>query len=305
MSTLLFEGWVLKLCKEMPVAVVARLVGEHDTRLWRILTFYMDLARENADHSDVVAFGVDEKSARRGHHYVTLFADLVSRRLLFATEGRDAGVFGEFRADLEAHGGDAERIGEICMDMSKAYMKGAREEFPDAGVTFDRFHVVKLLNEALEQVRRAEQKERPDLKRTRWIWLKNRRKLTVAQKRKLDRLLDAGTAALDTAKAYELKLKFQEVWNLPPAAAGHFIDWWCSRAKESGLGPMAGLAETIRKHRRGILRWQASQLTNGLLEAMNSLIQAAKGRARGYRTKENLITMAYLVCGRLEFRLPT
>ncbi len=68
---------------------------------------------------------------------------------------------------------------------------------------------------------------------------------------------------------------------------------------------MAAVAETIRKHRKGILRWQTSQLTNGLLEAMNSLIQAAKARARGYRTKENLITMAYLVCGRLEFRLPT
>ncbi len=119
-------------------------------------------------------------------------------------------------------GGDVDRIGEICMDMSKAYMKGARDEVPDAEVTFDRFHVVKLLNEALEQVRRTEQKERPDLKRTHWIWLKYRRKLTAAEKEKLDELLGDATTVLDTVKAYGLKLKFQEVWNLPPTGGRAF-----------------------------------------------------------------------------------
>ncbi len=304
-ATLLFERLVLTLCSAMPVAVAARIVGEHDTKLWPILRFYVDVARKDADHSGVEAVGVDEKSARRGHDYITLFADLKERRLLYATKGRKAEVFDEFRDDLEAHGGDPDRIGEICMDMSKAYIKGAADVFPDAEVTFDRFHVVKLLNEGIERVRRAEQKDRPDLKRTRWLWLKNQRRLTASEMVRLDELLDLVTDTLQTAKAYELKLDFQELWALPPVAAGRHLDRWCVRAEESGLQPMVGVAKTIRRHRTGILRWQHSRLTNGLLEAMNSLIQAAKVRARGYRTAENFITMAYLVCGKLEFRLPT
>ena len=121
--------------------------------------------------------GVDEKVCRRSHNYVTLFADLGGARLVYATEGRSAGVLGEFREDLEAHGGSGAQIEELCMDMSPAYLKGARESFPEAEVTYDRFHVVKLLNEAVDAVRRREQKQRPELKRTRWMWLWNPERL--------------------------------------------------------------------------------------------------------------------------------
>ena len=234
------------------------------------------------------AVGVDEKACRRGHSYVTLFADLEERRLLYATEGRKAGVLGEFRTDLEAHGGSGDGIGELCMDMSAAYMKGARESFPDAEVTFDRFHVVKLLNEAVEKVRRTEQKGRPELKRSRWLWLWNPERLTPDQRDRLDELLDPSQIALDTAEAYRLKEAFQEFWDLPPTLAGLHLELWCLHAEESGLAPMATAAQTIRKHSAGILRWLHSRISNGMLEAMNSLIQAAKVRARGYRTTEEL-----------------
>ncbi len=223
------------------------------------------MARTEADFSRVVAVGVDEKAARRGHDCITLFADLDPRRLLFATTGRTADAFAEFRRDLEAHGGAAEEVDEICMDMSKAYMKGARDEFPDAEATFDRFHVVKLLNE----------------------------------------LLAEATAVPDTVEAYKNEVEFQDLWDLPPIAAERHLDRWCKAASESGLAAMATFAETVRKHEKGILRWFHSRITNGLLEAMNSLVQAAKARARGYRTTENLIAMAYSVCGKLQFNLPT
>ncbi len=303
--TLLFEGLVVAMASAMPVAVVARLVGEHDTRLWRIVKHHVGMARTEADFSKVVAVGVDEKAARRGHDYVTLFADLDLRRLLFATTGRTADVFAEFRRDLEAHGGAAEQVDEICMDMSKAYMKGARDEFPDAEVTFDRFHVVKLLNEVVESVRRAERKERPDLENTRWLWLKNRKELSESQKARLDELLAEATAAPDTVEAYKLEVEFQDLWDLPPIAAERHLERWCKTASESGLAAMATFAEPVRKHEKGILRWFHSRITNGLLEAMNSLVQAAKARARGYRTTENLIAMAYLICGKLQFNLTT
>ena len=221
----------------------------------------------------------DEKACRRGHSYVTFFADLDKRRLLYATPGRKWGVLGEFRADLEAHGGSGDAVRELCMDMSAAYMKGARESFPDAEITFDRFHVVKLLNEAVEKVRRQEQKGRPELKRSRWLWLWNPERLTPDQRDRLDDLLDPSQVALDTAEAYRLKLAFQEFWDLPPELARLHLELWCLHAEESGLAPMAKVARTIRKHSAGILRWLQSRISNGMLEAMNSLIQAAKVRA--------------------------
>ncbi len=185
--TLLFEALAMAMMSEMPVKAVARIVGEHDTRLWRIARHHVNEARAAADHSGVRAVGVDEKASRRGHSYVTFFADLDERRLLYATEGRKWGVLGEFRADLEAHGGSADSVEELCMDMSPAYIKGARESFPDAEITCDRFHIVRLLNQAVEKVRRTEQKERPELKRSRWLWLWNPERLSPAQRQRLRR----------------------------------------------------------------------------------------------------------------------
>ncbi len=304
--TLLFEAFIVQAAKEMPVNAVARMVDEHDTVLWRIVAHYVDKALAKADHSQAVAVGVDEKAAKRGHDYITLFADLDERKLLFATRNRTSDVFREFRKHLEAHKGSAGQIDEICMDMSKAYMRGAKDEFPDAQVTFDRFHIVKLLNEAIEAVRRTEQKRRPDLKNTRWLWLKNRDRLTAAQKKQLDKMLDeTADNILDTAKAYKMKAAFKELWELPPLAAEAYLERWCDTALLCGLEPLERFARTVLDHWKGILGWFRSRISNSLLEAMNSLVQAAKARARGYRTTDNLVTMAYLVCGHLEFDLPT
>lgn len=148
---------VVTLVSEMPVLAVARFVGEHDTRLWRVVKHYVGEAGAEANHSEVRSVGVDEKACRRGHDYVTLFADLDRGRLVYATEGRSLGVLGEFREGLKAHGGRGEQIEELCMDMSLAYLEGTCE--------------------AVDAVRRQEQKKRPELKRTRWMWLWNPERL--------------------------------------------------------------------------------------------------------------------------------
>jgi transposase len=124
--TLLFEAMILALVKGMPVAAAARLVGEHDSRLWRMIHHYVEVARDEVSHASVDRVGVDETSLKRGHHYLTLFVDLDETRILFATEGRESDTFGAFCDDLEAHGGDPDRIRELCIDMSPAYQKGAR-----------------------------------------------------------------------------------------------------------------------------------------------------------------------------------
>jgi len=304
--TLLFEALVMAMVKQMPVLAVARLIGETDKRLWRILEHYVNEARARADFSEVRQVGMDETASKRGHHYVSFFVDLVRSRLLFGTEGRDAHALGAFRLDLLEHGGRPERIRDLCMDMSAAYQRGAALYFPRAQITFDRFHVMKLFNTAIDEVRRQEQVERPELKRTRWLWLKSAPKLTKRQTEELAALLKPSRDALMTAKAYHMKLSFADrFWELPPSLAEAFLKKWCRWAKKSGLAPMKKLAQTLWDHRAGLLRSFFSEISNGLLEAINSLVQAAKARARGYRTTKNLINMAYLISGKLDLALPT
>ena len=110
---------------------------------------------------------------------------------------------------------------------------------------------------------------------------------------------------LKTARAYRIKLGFDEFWELPPPFAEAYLKKWYYWATHSRLEPVIRAAKTIRRHWDGVLRWFRSRVSNGMLEAMNSLVQAAKARARGYRTTENFITVAYLVCGKLAFNLPT
>ena len=175
-----------------------------------------------------------------------------------------------------------------------------------AQLTFDRFHVVKLLNEAIEEVRRAEQLDRVELKKTRWLWLKRPENLTKAQAEKLAALLRPSETGLQTAKAYQMKLSFvEEFWGLPPALAEEYLRKWCRWARRSKLEPMKRVARTLWSHRPGLLRWYFSGISNGILEGINSLVQAAKARARGYRSTKNLLTMACLLCGDLDLALPT
>ncbi|MBE3145163.1 MAG: ISL3 family transposase, partial [Planctomycetes bacterium] len=238
------------------------------------------------------------------HNYVSVFVDMQTPKVLFATEGKDASTLERFKTDLEAHQGDPSRIQEVCCDMSPAFISGVEKHFPEAHLTFDKFHVLKILNEAVDEVRRQEQQSRPELKRTRYIWLKNPENLKENQATTLE-TLQVKKLNLKTARAYHIRLNFQEFWNQPLQEAETFLKRWYFWATHSRLEPMKEAAYTMKRHWDGILRWFTSRINNGILEGINSLIQAAKAKARGYRTMKNLITMIYLIGGKLEFRLPT
>ena len=301
--TLLFEAMLMPLLRSTPVAEVARHVDEHDTRLWRVLHHYVDEARARGDHSAVTRAAFDETSARRGQNYVSLFVDLDGPRVLFVADGKDAATVGAFAEDLKAHGGDPARIKEVCMDMSAAFIKGTAEHLPQAEITFDRFHIVKIINEGVDEVRREEQKSQPELKQSRYVWLKNETNLSSSQRELRDSLTKSN---LKTARAYQIRLTFQEFYQQPTReAAEAFLKKWYSWATHSRLPPMIEAAKTIKRHWNGILRWHDTKIANGILEGINSLVQAAKAKARGYRSPRNLHAMIYLIAGKLELALPT
>ncbi len=127
--SLLFEAMVMVMAKSMPVNVIASIIDEHDTRIWRIITHYVEQARSQDDHSGVTTVGVDETASKRGHNYVSLFVDLAVPKVLFVTDGKDAATVKRFRDDLTAHRGDPAQISEFCSDMSPAFIKGVTDFF--------------------------------------------------------------------------------------------------------------------------------------------------------------------------------
>ena len=299
--TLLFEAMVLVMGREMPMQALKRATGEWDTRLWRVITHHTTEARQRADFSEVRRVGVDETAARRGQHYVTLFVDLDRPRVLFATEGRDGDTLGRFAEDLRAHGGDPKQITELTMDMSAAFISGAERYFPQAEITFDKFHVMQAASQALDEVRRREARQRPDLKGTRYIWLHGHDTLSDEQRASLRQLK---RSHLKTARAHALREALSWFWEAPEDVAKAYLKWWYGWAIRSRLEPMAELARMVQRHLRGILNYLRNRATNAVLEGINSLVQAAKARARGYRNVSRFIAMIYLLAARLQFNLP-
>ena len=163
---------------------------------------------------------------------------------------------------------------------------------------------MKIINEAVDEVRRQEIKSCPELTSTRYIWLKNPGNLKSSQAETLEKLT-VKKLNLKTSRAYHIKLNFQEMFKQPPENAEAYLKKWYFWATHSRLEPIKSAAYTIKRHWDGIIRWFQSRITNGILEGINSLVQAAKARARGYRTDKNFITIIYLISGKLDFDLPT
>ena len=235
-----FEAFCLVLMREMPVVRVAEWVGETDTRLWRLLLTHVEAAWAEADFSRVCCVGVDEMSVRKGHEYITLFADLVAKRVLFATEGKDKETWAKFIEALEKHNGHRHAITQASMDMSQAYQAGVAEHCRNAQVVFDKFHVILNANAAVDQVRRAEVRSGTQgvwhaLHKSQWLWRKNPENLTEQEQRRLASIQEKNLA---TAKAYQMRLVLQDIYRIAQVglAQRRFKIWcrwvrWVARAE--------------------------------------------------------------------------
>ena len=299
--TLLLEALILELAKNMPVLPIARLLGVDDKTVWRVVHHYVEQAIERIDASTVTTVGVDETSARKDHDYVTLFFDLEQCRLLHVADGKDHQTIVSFAGFLEAHGGAPAAVREVSCDLSQAFQKGIREHLPAASVTFDRFHLAKIIGDALDTVRRTEWRTDKAIKGTRYLVLKRPDRLTDTQRGLLDEALACNA---NLAEAYRLKETFRDLYLQPNWHAGRgFLKAWVTMARQSGLLPMVKAAHTIHAHWKGILRWFVTRLNNGIMEGLNSLVQAAKRKARGYRSHHTFRIIAYLIAGKLDLRV--
>jgi transposase len=299
--TLLFEALVLAMAQQMTFAAVAKLVGLSWHRVHAICSRYVDLALAEADLSAVTAVAIDETSCRRGHNYLTIAADTEERRVVFVTEGRDASTVARFAEYLAAHKATPKQVNSVSIDMSPAFIKGVAEHLPNARVTFDKFHVVAHASLALDQTRRVEQRSDPSLKGLRWTLLKSRERLSDKGRADLDALIAQATSKR-TARAWLYREHLREILDRKQInVVSAMLKQWCANVMRSKVEPMKDVARMIRKHFDGIVAWTQTRQTNGFIEALNGLFQAAKRKARGYTRFTTMRTVLFLIAGKLDF----
>jgi transposase len=299
--TLLFEALLMQLIKEMPVNAVARIAKVDDEKLWRMLEKYIDKARTFEDFSNVSQIGMDETSKKKHHDYVTMFVDLEKRKTIFVTKGKDNKTVVDFCKDLQEHNANPEAITDVSCDMSPAFIKGIKNNLANAKITFDKFHIMKLLGEAVGDVRRAEAMENPLLKGTKWIFDSNRENMSEKNIQRLDDL-ELKKLNLKTVRAFHIRENYQEIYKANSKQDFiRLLEQWYSWARRSRLKPMKNVAKTIKNHWDGVVNWFDSKINNGILEGLNSLVQSAKCKARGYRTFKNFRAIIYLITGDLDF----
>ncbi len=299
--TLLFEALVLAMAQQMTFAAVGKLVDISWHRVHAICSRYVDLAVAEADLSIVHAVAIDETSCRRGHDYLTIAADAEQRRVVFVTEGKDANTIAAFAEELLAHKGTAEQVRSVSIDMSPAYIKGVAEHLPNARITFDKFHVIAHASAALDATRRLEQRTDPSLKGLRWALLKDRDLLSDQSRADLDALI-AKAATKRTARAWLYRELLRDILDRKQInVVSAMLKQWCTNVLRSKVQPMKDVARMIKRHFHGIVAWARTRQTNGFIEALNGLFQAAKRKARGYTRFATMRTVLFLIAGKLDF----
>ena len=302
--TLLFEAYQMLLIEEeMPVSNVSRTVGVTEHRIWRVFAYWLHRTLGKLDLSAVKRIGVDETSSKKGHRYITHFVDLDTHNTIFVCEGKEAETFRKFQEHLVKCGGDVANIELISMDMSVAFQSGAMECFPDANIVFDKFHIVQAVNAAMDEVRKAEKRCCQLLKKDKYALLHSQKHLSEEENERLVNLLIEYPIL---GRAYGLKESFMDVFDMNTSEdAKGYLAFWIDWTLESGIQQFVKFARMIQSHWKGIAAYfDLGRITNGVLEGLNSKIQLAKRRARGFRNIDNFILMVYYLTGKLKICYP-
>lgn len=286
--------------KRLPWEDVSRLFGLHWNTVKAAVKHIVDYGLEHRDVGGVIRIGIDELSRRRGHTYATMIYDLVSGDLLWTGDGREKETLRQFFAQWGPE--RIEAIEGICCDMWEPYADVIREMAPKAVLVFDKFHIVKHLMEAVDEVRRQETaekgKEHKELvKGTRYIWLKNPWNLTEKQRVRLSQLEKLN---LKINRAYLLKEQFRQFWDfLCPIQARAFLKHWFWLATHSRLKPLRDFAWMLRNHEQDILNYFKLDLTAGRTEGNNRKAKVISQRCYGFRTFGTLRLAFYHSLGNL------
>lgn len=294
-------GWAKRLSWQ-EVADVFRVTWED---VFRSVKYAVSWGLAHRDLNGIEAIGVDEIQWQRGHHYLTLvyqIEDGMKRLLWIAEERTEKSLRGFFEMlSEEARFG----IWFVCSDMWKPYLNVIAEQLSEAVHVLDRFHIMKKMGEAIDEVRRGEARRlekdgyEPVLKKSRWCLLKRPENLTDKQTVKLAELLQYN---LQSVRSYLLREDFQRFWEyVSPGWAAKFLDQWCTRTLRSRIEPMKKVARSLREHRDLILNWFRARgtVSAGAVEGLNNKAKLTTRKAYGFRTYEGIETALYHTLGNL------
>ena len=298
--TLLFEVKVRHLVEDgLSLSRAGKQMRITDKRVGGIIVRCVSHALATQALETVKQLGIDETSTHKGHHYLTVLSDHEAKKVVGLALGKDKQAVANALVDMEVRGAYREKVRLITMDMSTSYIAAAADYMEQAQITFDRFHISKLLNAAIDQIRRQEQQQYRELKKSRYLWLKHPNKLKDKQQERLHYLTEAYPTI---GEAYRLKELFREVmdqaqqdYRLKP------LNEWMKHAWNSGLAPIQGFVNMLKDHWYGIKTYFRSLATNAYAERVNLKIQEIKRTARGYRNMNNFMLMIYLHLGKLQF----
>lgn len=244
--------------------------------------------------------GIDEVSRKKGHSYFTVVYDLERTELVWVSEGRKEQALDILFAQLGKR--RCNTIKAVCMDMWAPYVASVESNIPHAVKVFDRFHLIKHLNEAVDEVRKQMvrelyTKERTAIKGTRYLWLKNPWNLTDKEHESLSTLLKTN---LPVVRAYLLKEAFQRFWNYRSVGwAQRWLKQWFWWATHSRLKPLRDFAYLLRRHEEGIVAWTKLRISNGAVEGMNNKIKLISRKAYGFRDPYNFVVAIFHGCANL------
>jgi len=257
---------------------------------------------ERRGNDEIAWIGMDEKSFRKGHDYVSLLNDLEEVRVLDVVEGREGSVADELiKKALDE--GQREMVCGVAIDMSAPFIKAIRTHLPNADIVHDRFHISKHLNEAVDKTRRKEHRKLlkskdERLKGTRYSWLRGMEHLSDEA---LEQVKSLTKAELGVAKAWYVKELFRHFWTRRDGVfARSFFERWYKEAFDTQLPEIRKVARMLKKHLENILTYFECYITNAASEGLNSKIQAIKANARGFRNFENYRISILFFCGKLE-----
>lgn len=232
---------------------------------------------------DLKYLAIDEIYVGKRKKFYTRVLDLETGRSVWVGHGRGQAALGKFWRRLRL---SKAKIQAVAMDMSGAYWAAVLEHLPGMAVVFDRFHLIKLMNEKLDDLRRALVREatgsmRQTIKGTRYLLLTRAAHLAEGQLPKLEEALKLNEPL---SQAYYLKEELSLLWEQPSRAAMEsFLRQWCERAMATGIGLLRQMAKTLLLHTRGILSWWEHRINSGKMEGVNNKIKTLTRRAYGYR----------------------
>lgn len=294
--TLLFEEFAIELVKLYGcVAEVARQIDIYPQRLWKVVHAYGEqTSLDQIDRSKVRKIGFDETSKKKGHSYITCFIDLETGDLLYIVEGKSSEAVADFATQMKQQNLDTAHVTQVSIDMSPAFIAGAEANFPNAQITFDKFHVSQLLQKAFDSVRKAIGRKEKGGTINKWIFFKPYDSLKAEEQDQLDGLL---MKYPDLATAYRIKNEFQRLWQMPDKLeASAWLSFVADVMRSLKKRAATTLANSFDKHHQRIINVIETKITNALLEGFNSKVQTLKRKARGYRDVENLKLMIRLHC---------